>query len=1618
MRILFSAILLFNFTFSFGQAPVNDNFENAEEIIITDDGFDLGIFKSSSHDITFSSKEKGELCAKEIEENCNCDKTVWFKFYIPTTRDISIKLSQEDSAIPQIYGAFNAYKTNGIRFTHADLEKSIIPLNKFGQSGNTCLAAGWYFIQAGFKYKASGKIWIEIAVNKPLPSLYDTYDAPYDFGMVADKNTNKTFRFECAAIENPEFTATNDSLFSKSIFISFTIPANSTYSYVSIYNYHSRVKYRVFVNQMNQDSAYGLKKFETLGNGNFVLKNEFCNNSGDVKYFIQLLGEDYSQSITITINNKTENVDYWNNPNTNDIIQTYNGFSRTINHFYNCSGLLYKHGCKNIIPDFYTYQSNRYGNNITDTFELGGYTLINVNEAGVLKVSSLNNHNSVITALYVLYEGNIHSGCNLVQVKTELTNEFSYCVKPGTYTLVTAQKKNNISSMSKHRITQSAPPAEPQHYTPSDPELAGRLSISPNNIIYSKKITFRQIDTTLTIDTFKRSGSFIFREFEVAYPGNLKISELSANYSVKYYLFKGSFRLGNIQLIHGMNYPKNSNSRMKDECSISDLGIYTLVSVLDSNWFKLTCEASVSATMLILAQACASDSANHPTSAIKINNLKDIVSSSVNKKNLDYVYPLNKCIDCSSAFTSPTLLHRKQQIINPETRYTYFVFYTGTNVEFRTDLSDYNYELYKGNSIQFPEIIKDTNNIVSHCPGNIICNLQGGSYYTMVLINVSNSQNANIYFTPHLHSPNDYAQTAYDLGHFNSNTSKSAPQLPITCHTGSSASDPCGKDNSYVSCPLSNSGHVTIIPYKDTLNLKRPYTRKNIWYTFTAENSGRIRVNLQTSGSFKQVRMFSVFRYKGSFEKDFDLLKAKGLDSTNNSLQWIATNRKRYTSIETRYNYVEFNNMECGANRYFIIVEDDFQPTDQARYNYAVTVSYSSQNNSSTGDICSDPAGSTISGINKQTVSTNNTCHTFGNSPFESYNPNYRSSWIKVRITDIDICDLNIRYSGNVNLSYFNVYGGDCGNLTRIAHVKDSKSYFTLSCMGAGDYFIQAVSHIDFSGNVTFEVETLTQANPKCKSYDFRIPIAQFKLNGGCMNDTVRLTNFSSDGSDIQNIWFINYKYFTNERNPVFTINNPLIKPGNNIISLYVRDTLKETMDSFVYNFQPDTTNYNFKIFGPDYIRCLDSATLEVKTDFPYKINYTWYSPQENKEMYDQKINLNNVHNNRTYYVHGQSDNCIFRDTFQLNNIPMDLYRDTTICNLNSVYRISTEGAHFFYVNNKQVIGDSFEIMESGLYALYYNIRGCNHSETLKVVFDSTMRTIVLSDTLEVCNLDKIFLKHEKYRLSGVEWNNGELKDSIQVNGSGHYILRGNINSCTKLEHHMHVRFTDYSVKLLSDTTYCFNDPFRHINIPDKYALLYYLPEENFRVKQDFVSRLKIRYGYCTVEDSARIKVFKSVSHEVEMPFCDSVTGELIKLEAFDGNKYSWIGYQDSSQSIQVKDFGTYYVKRINYEYCIDTLTFVVFNDCPFLIHVPDAFSPTEDNRNEIFQPVISGPYRSYNLTIYNRWGETLQVLDSKGWDGKYQNRKVQQDVYAYLLTVIDKRGRKYFLSGTFTLLR
>ena len=118
-------------------------------------------------------------------------------------------------------------------------------------------------------------------------------------------------------------------------------------------------------------------------------------------------------------------------------------------------------------------------------------------------------------------------------------------------------------------------------------------------------------------------------------------------------------------------------------------------------------------------------------------------------------------------------------------------------------------------------------------------------------------------------------------------------------------------------------------------------------------------------------------------------------------------------------------------------------------------------------------------------------------------------------------------------------------------------------------------------------------------------------------------------------------------------------------------------------------------------------------------------------------------------------------------------------------------------------------------------------------------------------------------------------------------------------------------------------------------------------------------------------------------------------------------------------DTGTYTIKYYitNIYGCTDSVINQLTINPVFSIFIPGAFTPNDDGDNDYFYPVIIGE-NSYNMKIYNRWGEIIYNEDNKKWDGTINDNVIPNEIYPYSISVFDFNDRLFIYSGLVNLIR
>ncbi|WP_336514101.1 gliding motility-associated C-terminal domain-containing protein [Pollutibacter soli] len=171
--------------------------------------------------------------------------------------------------------------------------------------------------------------------------------------------------------------------------------------------------------------------------------------------------------------------------------------------------------------------------------------------------------------------------------------------------------------------------------------------------------------------------------------------------------------------------------------------------------------------------------------------------------------------------------------------------------------------------------------------------------------------------------------------------------------------------------------------------------------------------------------------------------------------------------------------------------------------------------------------------------------------------------------------------------------------------------------------------------------------------------------------------------------------------------------------------------------------------------------------------------------------------------------------------------------------------------------------------------------------------------------------------------------------------------------------------------------------------------------------------GVCSGKDTVIVVVNPLPKLNVSPSESLVCAGGSVQLSAAGAESYTWSpasGLTNASiaNPVAKPQFTTNYtVKGISPDGCVDSLSAKVIVGPAGKIFVPNAFTPNGDGLNDCFSVKSAAGATSFELAIYNRWGE--RVFHSKDplkcWDGTYKGNVQPNGNFAYYLKVISDCG-------------
>ncbi|MBI1183230.1 T9SS type B sorting domain-containing protein [bacterium] len=1666
--------------------PANDNCNNASEIVIDGNGYALGKTISDKSQLGSASTSVLERFASAHSNVGLNQQSVWYYFYLPARRKVTITLAQKDSAIAQAGAGIAVYKTKKCYPTPNKLAGEFPVLSKFGSVSNTCVEGGYYLIQVVANEKANGEIWVELLMEQPENGLdYDSWVSPIEINL-SNQAVSQTIETNCLSLDDGEQKITPDS-FNKSFWC--TVKTNDATNEIAwVLNLPTGVSHRtyyvaIYEGDITKGVAYLSKKVfsnQTQNQGHLLSCADIKPN---ITYSIQFsfhskLNVVAPMQIYATYGDGSKS--YNRNQIHKSNIFRFKGNALVVSmDFISCKSVITDNKCNG--KTNYFIDSNFYGNGAgIDTFQYQFYSLVHLGKRA--KFTAEPNAAFMYKATRVMiFKGDVRKNCNLKRVPNK---ETTTCRDTGWYTvLLVCEPHRTEGKLYSYNdalgkavgvnliVNANIEPGKATYNNPASPEerLMDSITLRLNTFEDSSGTSWK----TYQIAGKTYRGCFNFHTFQVPETGHYTVNMVGTPDAVGY-VFQGNSKDGLNTLKRIKKYEYDSLWTIRPsiiyKCTRFEPGVwYTIVTRYD---YDTLCNTSKHHAYFVVTKNLDYGKNIYPGKAHVFNDGNALTTP---EHGVKLYGPVESAVACKVIGSTEFARNCTPGFTDFQSYYYVFTISKLSTINI-TGVADSYIQLYPFDCRTDDSLLlNDKRNMVENCPGIAnFCRLRPGTYSIVRIDETSTayfkqeSTTLTITISKVEDTKNKFANFAVDLGIFNKYRDTSIKIV--------------------AGCPTNNS-----IKSDTSTNLMYDVKEGQFWFSFLAAGVSEINMYVsQNPGEQMGVRSkLTVFKAPASKNLPFEVLKSRNMVD---SLETRSLTNVGQTMLSNKYQYQLINN-SCDTVRYYVILGTE-KTADP--YNYALSVRFSGKKLMKTpqkGDFCADAVDINCNSLGKFHGILLPNCHTIGEGFGEDGSnmdclgevDGIKSSWFRIRANPGETFNLSLSMANRTDADdskvRFRLLYGDFDALTPLACVGNSMASFNLECMANADYYVQVISPENAQGIIQLEANLTKSKNNNCKPFDTDGVLANFTAIGGCHNQPLEIANLSTQGADVSYKWYLDGKLYTEQKVPDWKLvaHNKL---DSHVISLVTYNSNKSKSDSawrWVYILRDEL---KVKANNDTNFLCNSTLPLHAKANYK-KVLYTWFPDGVGiANRYKSKTTLNQAITK--VWVEASLRNCRAYDTVHIYpNRFLQIEHAYKSCG--PVMLKGPYGADNYSWNtgdtSRNIRADS-----SGRYVLKVIDGDCKLETSVDVKVTPFPQPIIM--TSGFCLGDLIWVKFDAIDSNNIEfewqngltmrkmrlkqpglytvsahyknnpcfgydslfiepkgqiypqlhdtflcefapfkldagnenrqhlWNTGDSTSTIYAKESGEYVVKMKSKFCTVFDT-ARVIFWDKPVFQFPDSNYICQDS--HITVIGYPGDVYNLwstgsSDKQITIQTEDTFWLRGSYKYCTTSDTfytllvGKKPGFLGNDTSVCQPFD-------IRLNAGSGGLYWWNAGYTTSQHLQVHEPGMYAV-RVETKGCVFTDTIIINDTCNYDLYVPNAFSPGNDQTNEVFLPK-GMQILDFDMKIYNRWGEKIYETEDlqAGWNGTFRNVPCEVGVYVYIISYKTYKGWHY-KTGNITLIR
>ena len=367
---------------------------------------------------------------------------------------------------------------------------------------------------------------------------------------------------------------------------------------------------------------------------------------------------------------------------------------------------------------------------------------------------------------------------------------------------------------------------------------------------------------------------------------------------------------------------------------------------------------------------------------------------------------------------------------------------------------------------------------------------------------------------------------------------------------------------------------------------------------------------------------------------------------------------------------------------------------------------------------------------------------------------------------------------------------------------------------------------------------------------------------------------------------------------------------------------------------------------------------------------------------------------------------CVERDTIVIDYAPVfntGLPASLPLCEGDSTWLAANVGAPEYQWSHGDT-GSGTWIYSPGTYTLVTPVQGCLY-ETSVTIQNVPVPVFDLGADQTICDGESLLLNTGLPAADATAWSTGTDAPSLEVSTAGTYSVTVTENGCSSTD----------AVTLDIQALPVFDLGADQMLCPDEEAYLYIYPlpegatfswnlahyEPTLTTNAPGTYTALVNWNGCLWTDEVTVDRAADLFVDIVEPlsFCE---GESVVVSAENPDNLFPIGYSwsngETTPAIRIERQGIYEVTLAN---ACDTLnkSFEVkldYCECP--VYVPNAFTPDNDGANDLFKPVLGCEPDSYQLEIFNRWGDIIFATDDPetGWFGQVEADPSSSDYSGY----------------------